>query len=150
MRSLNHYTTTNKDITGPNSEYFQDPKCREWEELMDADFHGGWQLMDNIHSSLDWQPASSSSSCEPEAGLFVREPFVRKEKPILKTDREEDRGKFPEPPLITIDQISAQQHKRPTITRKEASTSERDEEGSAAIIRELLKEENDIEAEMSK
>jgi hypothetical protein len=25
--------------------YRQDPRCKEWEELMDAGFHGGWQSM---------------------------------------------------------------------------------------------------------
>lgn len=27
--------------TGPGSTYRLDPRCKEWEELMDAGFHGG-------------------------------------------------------------------------------------------------------------
>ena len=30
---------------------YNNPKCKEWEELMDADFHGGWIEMERIHSS---------------------------------------------------------------------------------------------------
>ena len=36
---------------GPGSRYRENPKCKEWEELMDADFHGGWIEMNRIHSS---------------------------------------------------------------------------------------------------
>jgi len=37
--------------TGPGSTYRLDPRCKEWEELMDAGFHGGWTEMEEIHSS---------------------------------------------------------------------------------------------------
>ena len=39
------------EATGPRSRYREDPKCQEWEELMDADFHGGWTALDEVHAS---------------------------------------------------------------------------------------------------
>ena len=43
--------TDMSEATGPGSRYREDPKCKEWEELMDADFHGGWTALDEVHSS---------------------------------------------------------------------------------------------------
>lgn len=44
--------------TGPGSRYQENPKCKEWEELMNADFHGGWTEMSEIHSSdVQWNTA---------------------------------------------------------------------------------------------
>jgi diketogulonate reductase-like aldo/keto reductase/L-rhamnose mutarotase len=44
--------------TGPGSRYRQNPRCREWEELMDGEFHNGWTEMKEIHSSdLHWNRA---------------------------------------------------------------------------------------------
>ena len=37
--------------TGPGSIYRRNPRCKYWEELMDADFHGGWTKCEEIHSS---------------------------------------------------------------------------------------------------
>ena len=55
-------TASNIDLAtalGPGSEYRQDPRCKEWEELMDGDFHGGWVEASNIHSSdVHWNMAS--------------------------------------------------------------------------------------------
>ena len=43
---------------GPGSKYREDPKCRQWEEMMDADFHGGWTEMHAVHSSdREWNKA---------------------------------------------------------------------------------------------
>ena len=39
------------EATGPRSRYREDPKCQEWEELMDADFHGGWTALEEVHAS---------------------------------------------------------------------------------------------------
>jgi len=55
-RRLIMYITTAGAIdlgkaTGPGSKYREDPKCKEWEDLMDADFHGGWTVCTEIHSS---------------------------------------------------------------------------------------------------
>jgi len=44
--------------TGPGSKYRSDPKCKEWEELMDSDFHGGWTEAKLIHNSaVEWNKA---------------------------------------------------------------------------------------------
>mmetsp|Transcript_26335 Transcript_26335/g.85158 ORF Transcript_26335/g.85158 Transcript_26335/m.85158 type:complete len:115 (+) Transcript_26335:66-410(+) len=55
-RRLFMYITTAGDTvmgeaTGPGSRYRENAKCREWEEMMDADFHGGWTTLDEVHSS---------------------------------------------------------------------------------------------------
>ena len=41
---------------GPGSKYREDPRCVEWEDLMDSFFEGGdWTLMSEIHSSdIEW------------------------------------------------------------------------------------------------
>ena len=45
-------------ILGPGTKYRENPKCKEWEELMDSDFHGGWTKMERIHASdIDWKRA---------------------------------------------------------------------------------------------
>lgn len=44
--------------TGPGSTYRDSARCKEWEELMDADFHGGWTELDEVHSSqVEWNQA---------------------------------------------------------------------------------------------
>ncbi len=49
------------EATGPRSRYREDPKCQEWEELMDADFHGGWTALDEVHASdREWVGALRS------------------------------------------------------------------------------------------
>mmetsp|Transcript_6600 Transcript_6600/g.15147 ORF Transcript_6600/g.15147 Transcript_6600/m.15147 type:complete len:125 (+) Transcript_6600:161-535(+) len=46
---------------GPGSRYRENPRCKEWEELMDADFHGGWTECQEIHSSeKQWNAALST------------------------------------------------------------------------------------------
>lgn len=53
--------------TGPGSRYRQNPKCKEWEELMDADFHGGWTECAEIHSSdIEWNVALQLPSVDVE------------------------------------------------------------------------------------
>ena len=33
-------------------------RCKEWEEMMDADFHGGWTELSEVHSSeKQWNSA---------------------------------------------------------------------------------------------
>ena len=65
--AVRRYITTAGEVdlgkaTGPGSRYRMNPKCKEWEELMDADFHGGWTKMDEIHSSdREW----NASLCTP-------------------------------------------------------------------------------------
>ena len=54
--------------TGPGSVYRQDPRCKYWEELMDADFHGGWTKCEEIHSSdKEWNTSLESTSAPPAA-----------------------------------------------------------------------------------
>lgn len=50
------YIVTAGDIdlaraTGPGSIYRRNARAKHWEELMDADFHGGWTKCEEIHSS---------------------------------------------------------------------------------------------------
>eukprot|EP00041_Stephanoeca_diplocostata_P020561 m.462958 g.462958 ORF g.462958 m.462958 type:complete len:189 (+) comp21606_c0_seq2:62-628(+) len=53
--------------TGPGSRYRLNARCREWEELMDADFHGGWTEMEEIHSSdKQWNTSLNAKMAEPE------------------------------------------------------------------------------------
>lgn len=64
------------DATGPGSRYRQDAKCQEWEELMDAEFHGGWTSLDEVHASdQDWVGALREGPPADEADA-VRE-FMR-------------------------------------------------------------------------
>ena len=45
--------------TGPGSIYRRNARCKYWEELMDADFHGGWTKCEEIHSSdKEWNIVS--------------------------------------------------------------------------------------------
>eukprot|EP00035_Acanthoeca_spectabilis_P022177 m.442397 g.442397 ORF g.442397 m.442397 type:complete len:199 (-) comp18801_c0_seq1:497-1093(-) len=66
------YITTAGDIdlgkaTGPGSRYRLDPRCKEWEELMDASFHGGWTKMDEIHSSdVEWNRSLALPMLAPQ------------------------------------------------------------------------------------
>lgn len=64
-RKLVMYITTSGNIDiekalGPGSKYREDPKCKEWEEMMTAmmgdDVHGGgWTRMTRVHSSdVEW------------------------------------------------------------------------------------------------
>ena len=49
--------------TGPGSVYRQNPRCKYWEELMDAEFHGGWTKCEEIHSSdKEWNTSLESAS----------------------------------------------------------------------------------------
>ncbi|CAK0910592.1 unnamed protein product [Prorocentrum cordatum] len=44
--------------TGPGSHYRKDPRCKEWEELMDSDFHGGWTECEEVRASdREWNTA---------------------------------------------------------------------------------------------
>ena len=44
--------------TGPGSKYRENLRCKEWEEMMDADFHGGWTELSEVHSSeKQWNTA---------------------------------------------------------------------------------------------
>ena len=44
--------------TGPGSKYRENAHCKEWEEMMDADFHGGWTELSEVHSSeKQWNTA---------------------------------------------------------------------------------------------
>ena len=44
--------------TGPGSKYRENAHCKEWEEMMDADFHGGWTELSEVHSSeKQWNSA---------------------------------------------------------------------------------------------
>ena len=44
--------------TGPGSKYRENARCKEWEEMMDADFHGGWTELTEVHSSeKQWNTA---------------------------------------------------------------------------------------------
>eukprot|EP00746_Dinoflagellata_sp_MGD_P003027 gnl/MRDRNA2_/MRDRNA2_105902_c0_seq1.p2 gnl/MRDRNA2_/MRDRNA2_105902_c0~~gnl/MRDRNA2_/MRDRNA2_105902_c0_seq1.p2 ORF type:complete len:131 (+),score=23.98 gnl/MRDRNA2_/MRDRNA2_105902_c0_seq1:92-484(+) len=60
-------TAGNLDLgkaTGPGSKYRENLKCKEWEELMDADFHGGWTECEEIHSSdREWNNALGAPGC---------------------------------------------------------------------------------------
>eukprot|EP00298_Acanthocystis_sp_HF-20_P028434 c7160_g1_i1.p1 GENE.c7160_g1_i1~~c7160_g1_i1.p1 ORF type:complete len:120 (-),score=43.02 c7160_g1_i1:42-377(-) len=47
-------TTPGLDLaaaTGPGSNYRLNEKCKEWEEMMATQFHGGWTKCTEIHSS---------------------------------------------------------------------------------------------------
>jgi len=47
--------------TGPGSAYRAVPRCKEWEELMDSSFHGGWIDTEEVHSSdVQWNTALSA------------------------------------------------------------------------------------------
>lgn len=53
--------------TAPRCRYRLNPRCQEWEELMDADFHGGWTEMEEIHSSdKQWNTALNAKMAEPQ------------------------------------------------------------------------------------
>eukprot|EP00939_MAST-03C_sp_MAST-3C-sp1_P002305 g2305.t1 len=79
-RKLVMYITTAGNIDlgkalGPGSDYrTTSRKCKEWEELMDADFHGGWTKMKEIHASdREWNhalkiPTTSTSAGDDSAG----------------------------------------------------------------------------------
>ena len=60
---MSRYITTAGPIdlataTGPGSRYREVARCKEWEELMDAEFHGGWTKTSEIHSSdVQWNTA---------------------------------------------------------------------------------------------
>ena len=47
---------------GPGSTYREEPRCVEWEDLMDSFFEGGsWTLMSEIHSSdVEWNTSLST------------------------------------------------------------------------------------------
>mmetsp|Transcript_98 Transcript_98/g.276 ORF Transcript_98/g.276 Transcript_98/m.276 type:complete len:110 (+) Transcript_98:171-500(+) len=50
-------TRANVDLDaalGPGSAYREIARCKEWEELMDSRFHGGWDKCEEIHSSENW------------------------------------------------------------------------------------------------
>eukprot|EP00933_Yihiella_yeosuensis_P036310 TRINITY_DN30061_c0_g1_i1.p1 TRINITY_DN30061_c0_g1~~TRINITY_DN30061_c0_g1_i1.p1 ORF type:complete len:144 (+),score=29.90 TRINITY_DN30061_c0_g1_i1:40-471(+) len=72
---MNIETAGNIDLgkaTGPGSKYREDPKCKEWEELMDATFHGGWTECVEVHSSdSEWNRAlglaTETGDRKPEA-----------------------------------------------------------------------------------
>jgi len=74
--------------TGPGSRYRMNPRCREWEELMDADFHGGWATMDEIHSSdVQWNRAMNAPMQTDDAGPRTFEPqlFENEPRPLSNT-----------------------------------------------------------------
>ena len=72
-RKLVMYIHTAGDVdlsraTGPGSIYRQNPRCKYWEELMDADFHGGWTKCEEIHSSdKEWNTALQLAPAAPSA-----------------------------------------------------------------------------------
>ena len=44
--------------TGPGSYYRENARAKEWEELMDGEFHAGWTECKEIHSSdIHWNKA---------------------------------------------------------------------------------------------
>ena len=68
------------EATGPGSLYRTDPVCEKWESMMDADFHGGWTELLQVHSSeIEWNKALAlpletrfynTRPTEATAGLF--------------------------------------------------------------------------------
>lgn len=53
------------ECTGPGSLYRADPRCEEWETMMDAEFHGGWTRLTKVHASDDeWNKALSLPKAE--------------------------------------------------------------------------------------
>ncbi len=42
------------EALGPGSDYRKVDRCKDWEELMEAEFTGGWTEIKNIHSSSNW------------------------------------------------------------------------------------------------
>ena len=63
------------EATGPGSLYRTDPKCEEWETMMDADFHGGWTELTRVHSSdVEWNKALALPI---ESRFYVTQPTDR-------------------------------------------------------------------------
>eukprot|EP00039_Didymoeca_costata_P015750 m.272978 g.272978 ORF g.272978 m.272978 type:complete len:183 (-) comp16276_c0_seq41:2630-3178(-) len=61
--------------TGPGSRYRLDPRCKEWEEMMDSDFHGGWTEMQEIHSSTkQWNTSLGLPMLAPTGDDFEERP----------------------------------------------------------------------------
>eukprot|EP00941_MAST-03F_sp_MAST-3F-sp1_P006274 g6274.t1 len=62
-------TAGNVDLskaTGPGSNYRMNPRCKEWEELMDGEYHTGWTQLEEIHSSdVHWNRALQIPSVQP-------------------------------------------------------------------------------------
>jgi len=55
--------------TGPNSQYMKNKRCAEWENLMNAEFHGGWTLLEEIHSSeIQWNRSLGLVGTAPGGG----------------------------------------------------------------------------------
>jgi hypothetical protein len=80
-RKLCMYITTAGPIdlakaTGPGSRYRENLKCKEWEELMDADFHGGWTAM--VQSST--RPCTSCVAVDL-VDFVVQPPYL----PVITT-----------------------------------------------------------------
>lgn len=45
---------TVEQATGPNSDYRKNDTARRWEEMMATEFHSGWTLCSQIHTSDNW------------------------------------------------------------------------------------------------
>lgn len=80
------------EATGPASLYRCDPKCAEWEELMDG-LHGGWNELTKVHASdSEWNTALALPLVhrfyvtKPEEEKKVTEPAASR--PVNTTHRQ--------------------------------------------------------------
>ena len=63
-------TAGNVDLpkaTGPGSKYREVARCKEWENFMENDFHGGWTQLTEVHSSdIEWNRALGLPSTQED------------------------------------------------------------------------------------